>query len=367
VFEAVNAVHGRYRPYLGTVSAPPGASADAAAVAAAHTVLRNYFPASGPALDAAREASLAAIPDGPAEDAGVAVGEAAAAAMIELRANDGSTPPEFYLPTSSAPGQWQTTPTCSPQGGVFLHVRNMTPFAILRGDQFRADEPPALRSLEYTRDYIELKRVGGVASTHRPPDRADVARFYAIVLATATWNPVARQVSAAQGRSLSTNARAFALLNMAIADALIAVMDTKYQYTFWRPETAIRAGDTDGNPWTRPDPGFAPFVATPCHPSYPSAHASLGHAARAVLERVFGRDHHSIRLSTPALPGLTLRYSSFRRITSDIDDARIFGGIHFRFDQEVGGRQGRQLGNYIYEHTLRPVHGGRGLDEGGDN
>jgi hypothetical protein len=357
VFEAVNAITGRYRQYLGTVTAPRGASAEAAAVTAAHDVLVQAVPANAPALDAARDASLAAIPDGPAKEGGVAVGMAAAAALLAERADDGSSPPQFYLPTSSDPGAWQLTPGCSPAGGVFLHVRSVTPFGIESGDQFRAGAPPALTSGRFARDYNEVRRVGGARSTHRPPERADVARFYAVVLGVATWNPAVRQAAEAQNRSLTENARAFALLNMALVDALIAVMDTKYTYVYWRPETAIRAGDTDGNPHTRPDPGFAPFVTTPCHPSYPSAHASLGGAAREVAERIFGRGGHSITLSSPAVPGVVLHYSRFREITRDIDDARIYGGIHYRFDQEVGGHQGRRIGSHVYRHNLRPVHG----------
>ena len=357
IFEAVNAVTGRYRPYLGTIPAPSGASPEAAAIAAAHAVLVEYVQDRAADLDAARAASLAAIPDGQAKEDGIAVGESAAAAMIAEREGDGSETPQFHRPSSSKPGVWQLTPSCPPQGGVFLHVRDVKPFGIRRSDQFRTGPPPALKSFHYARDYIEVSRRGDADSTHRPPDRADVARFYAVVLGVATWNPAVRQVAAAQSRPLTENARAFALLNMALFDSFIAVMDTKYRYLFWRPETAIRAGHTDGNFLTRPDPGFAPFVPTPCHPSYPSAHASLGHAARWVAERIFGADGHTITMSTPAVPGVVLHYSRFEDITRDIDDARIFGGIHYRFDQEAGGSQGRRVGAYVYRHSLRPKHG----------
>jgi len=357
VFEAVNAITGDYRPYLGTIVAPPGASAEAAAVAAAHTVLKNYFPGSAASLDAARANSLAAIPDGPAKSAGIAVGEAAAAATIAARANDGSGPPQFYLPPSSNPGEWQLTPTCPAAGGTFLHWRNVTPFGIQSGDQFRSDPPPALTRARYTRDYNEVKDVGGMNSTERPPDRAVVAQFYAFAPPN-LWNPIARQVAAAQGTSLSENARAFALLNMAMSDAAVATFDTKYHYNFWRPETAIRAGDTDGNPRTDPDPTFVPFGPTPCFPGYPSAHATLSNAAREVLERIYGRRPHSITVSSPVLPGVILNYTRFREITEDIDDARVYGGIHFRFDQEAGADQGRRVGRYVYQHNLCPARGG---------
>jgi hypothetical protein len=363
VFEAVNAITGDYKPYLGTIIAPPGASAEAAAVAAAHTVLKNYFPGSAGSLDPARASSLATIPNGPAKDAGIAVGEAAAAAMIAARANDGSGPPEFYLPPSSNPGEWQLTPSCPAGGGVFLHWRNVTPFGIRSAGQFRPDPPPALTSAKYTRDYKEVKDVGGVTSTERPQDRADVARLYAAITPVALFNPIARQLGAAPGRSLSEGARAFALLNMAISDGAIAGFDTKYHYNSWRPETAIRFGDTDGNPRTDPDSSFVPFIITPCFPGYPSGHATLSNAAREVLERIYGGGPYSITLSTPAVPGVTLQYSKLKQITIDIDDARVYGGIHYRFDQEAGVDLGSRVGKYVYKHNLCPAQAGCGVDD----
>ena len=297
VFEAVNSITGDYDPYLGTIAASPTASTAAAATAAAHGVLRNYFPASAATLDAARAASLAAIPDGPAKQEGVAAGEAAAAAMIALRANDGATPPEFHLPPSTEVGEWQLTPSCPPAGGLLLQWRNLQPFGVETTDQFRADPPPAVTSDRYTGDYNEVKRVGGVISQSRPQDRTDVARFYAAAFTVPVWNTAAAQVAVAQGRSLSENARAFALLNAAISDGLASVMETKYFYNFWRPETAIRAGDTDGNARTQGDPDFLPLVLTPCFPSYPSAHGGAAGAAREVLERLYGPRHHFIQLT----------------------------------------------------------------------
>lgn len=362
VFEAVNAIDKGFDPYLGTVAAPPSASAGAAAVAAAHVVLRNYFPANASALDAARVSSLARIADGARKQQGIAVGEAAAAAMIMLRTDDGSAPSEFYMPASANPGEWQVTPSCPPAGGVLLHWRNLRPFAIETTDQFRSPSPPALTSKRYARDYNEVKRVGGVSSTSRPQDRADVAQFYAATAPVPVWNAAASQVAVEQGRSMSENARALALLNMAISDAQASVFETKYHYNFWRPETAIRAGDADGNLLTRKDPDFAPFVPTPCFPGYGSGHGTSSAAAREVLERVFGARHHFIALSNPAIAGVVLQYAAFRQITSDIDDARVYGGIHFRFDQEAGAKQGRQVGAYVYRNTLRRTHGGG--DEG---
>lgn len=359
VFEAVNAITRDYKPYLGTITASAGASAEAAAVAAAHTVLRNYFPGSAASLDAVRASSLAMIPNNPAKSAGIAVGESAAAAMIAARANDGSGTPAFYMPSSSNPGEWQLTPSCTPAGGAFLHWRNVEPFGLQSASQFRLDAPPALTSNRYTRDYREVKEVGGINSTERPQDRADVARFYAAVSPVGVWNPVARQLSTAQGKSLSQNARDFALLNMAMSDGAVATFDTKYHYNFWRPETAIRSGGIDGNDKTDPDATFVPFIVTPCFPSYPSAHATLSNAARDVLERSYGSGHHSITLSSAAVPGLTLNYRKLEQITEDIDDARVYGGIHFRFDQETGTGLGLRVGDYVFKHNLRRARGSK--------
>jgi hypothetical protein len=353
VFEAVNAIHKDFDPYLGTITAPSTASTEAAAVAAAHRVLKNYFPASAYTLDAARVKSLRGIADGIRKQQGIAVGEAAAAAMIALRADDGSAPPEFYLPTSTEPGEWQLTPSCPPAGGVLLHWRNVRPFAIETTDQFRSAPPPALTSKRYLRDYWEVKLVGGVDSRFRPQGRADVAHFYAATAPVPVWNAATSQVAAAQGRSMSESARALALVNVAISDAQAAVFETKYHYNFWRPETAIRAGNTDGNPLTRGDPDFKPLVTTPCFPSYGSGHGSSGSAARAVLERMFGARRHFVTLSNPTVPGVVLQYEAFRQITRDIDDARIYGGIHFRFDQVAGAQLGRDVGAYVHRHTLR--------------
>ncbi len=354
VYEAVNSITHTYQPYLPepiAVSYP--ASPEAAAVAAAHRVLVTYFPGSSAALDAARATSLGSIGDGAAKVNGIVVGEAAAAAMIAHRANDGSSPPAFHMPVSADPGVWQPTPACPPAGGVLLHWRNVTPFGIERADQFRSAPPPRLTSRRYARDLNEVKEVGGIDSVQRPARLADVARFYAAVLAVATWNPVVAQATLREDHSLPFNARLFALLNMAISDGAVAVMDTKYEYAFWRPETAVRAADIDGNRWTEADAGFKPFITTPCFPSYGSAHAAASYAARAVAESVLGDDETEMVLSNAAVPGVVLEYTSFEEITEDIDDARVYGGIHFRFDQRAGARQGRNIGAWVVNHNLR--------------
>lgn len=367
VFEAVNAITGDFKPYLGTIVAPAGASADAAAVAAAYTVLKNYFPLA-PNLDAAYGASLAGIPDGSAKSAGIATGQAAAAQMIALRIDDGSSPPQFSVPASADPGVWQLTPGCPAAGGVGFQWQNITPFGVpsVPGSHawiapFVPGPPPMLASHRYARDYDEVKKVGNVSSdlTERPQDRSDVARFYAVSSPSFVFNGAARQVAAAEGSSLSENARALALLNMASSDSLVASFWVKYHYNVWRPETAIRGGDLDGNAKTDADSTFVPFILTPCFPSYPSNHGSASNSAAEVLKRIYGGGGHAITMANSALPGVTLFYSRFDQITDDVSDARIYGGIHFRFDQEAGADLGRDIGTYVYKHNLgRAKHSG---------
>ncbi len=363
VFEAVNAITHQYEPYLGTVVAPADASVDAAAVTAAYRVLRTYFPSAAATLDPAYAMALATIPNGSAKTGGIATGEAAATQMIARRVGDGSSPQTFYLPTSTDPGVWQLTPSCSVAGGVLFQWQNVTPFGIpsVPGnqawlEQFLPGPPPALTSNRYAKDYNEVKTVGSLNSTARPSDRADVARLYAGSSPSFVFNLAARQVAVAEGTSLSENARALALVNMASNDSLVASFGTKYFYTLWRPETAIRAGDLDGNAKTDPDFAFMPFIVTPCFPSYPSNHASGSNSAAEILRRLYGEGGHAITIANPGVPGVVLHYTTFNQITDDVDDARVYGGIHFRFDQEAGGRLGRDIATYIYKHNLRPIH-----------
>jgi hypothetical protein len=368
VFEAVNAITRDYEPYLGSVVAPHGASADAAAIVAAHRVLRTYFPASASTLDDARANSLALVADGKAKEDGIATGEAAAAAMILLRANDGSSPAQFKVPGPAVPGEWQATPSCPIIGGIavgaFFHWQNVTPFGIPSARKFLLEPPPELTSKRYAKDYIEVMTVGSATSTNRPQDRADVVLFYQVSSPTLLFNLAARQIARAQARSMSENAQAFALMNMATNDSLVASFLNKYFYNLWRPETAIRAGDTDGNSKTHSDLTFLPFITTPCFPSYPSNHASGSNGAAKVLRHLYGEGGHSITLSNPVVPNIILHYTAFEQITDDVDDARIYGGIHFRFDQVAGARLGRHVAKSVYKHNLRAVHG---RDQGEDN
>ena len=350
VFEAVNSITGKYEPYLGTVVAPEGASPEAAAIVAAHDTLVNYIPAQTVMLDQRRDASLALIPDGQAKTDGIAVGHAAAAAMIANRTNDGSSPLQTYIPTTFDPYEWQITPGCA--AGVFRNWPNVTPFGIENSSQFRSDPPPALDSGVYAQDYNELVSVGDVNSPNRPQDRTNVARLYAATPGHWLWTWIMLQIANTRNDDITDTARTAALMNMAINDAYISGFETKYFYRTWRPVTAIPRGDEDGNKRTTAGP-FTPLISTPCFPGYPSNHGTGSAAARTVLERVYGRFGHSITLTHATLPGIVLNYSDLRVITDDVADARVYGGIHFRFDQEAGERQGHGVGQYVYNNLLQ--------------
>src|SRR5688572_3721959 len=391
VFEAVNAITREYEPYFGSpvaplaapVAAPSGASAEAAAVAAAHRVLVNvlvkYFGGNTAALDAQRAASLAAIPDVPpgSKDAGIAVGEAAAKIVWDDRelVSDGSSPSTFYTPASPQNGVWAITPGCpvdtsgNPRGGTLLNWRDVRPFGVVTplpaeghwSEPFMPGPPPALTSNQYAKDYNEVKAKGGVVSSVRSEDDEIVARFYAALSPTFLFHTAARQLAEARGDSLSENARNLALISIATNDSLIASFATKYYYDFWRPVTAIRAGaiTPDGNSKTEGDVNFATFLATPCFPSYPSNHASGSNGAAETMRRIYGAAGHSITMSAtiPVIGATTLTYSSLKQITNDVDDARIYGGMHFRFEQEAGARLGNDVATYVYKNNLQPIHG----------
>jgi hypothetical protein len=362
VFEAVNAITGEYHPYLdlGTIVAPPGACPEAAAIQAAYHVLNTYFPMSASTLAAERAKSLASIPESQAKTDGIATGDAAALAMIALRANDGSSPAQFKIPGPPVPGEWQATPSCPIVNGIAVGIgfqwQNVTPFGIRSASDFPLDPPPALASRAYAKAYNEVMTVGGIDSTERPQDRANVALFYAASSPTQVFNQAVQQVAQERWHSLSENAQALAVVNMAMNDSLVASFLIKYHYNFWRPETAIHAGDTDSNPKTDADPSFVPFVTTPCFPSYPSNHGSAANSAAVVLRRIYGEGGHFMTLSNPTVPDIVLQYTTFDQITDDISDARVYGGIHFRTDQVAGQRLGDAIGRAVYKNNLRRMH-----------
>ena len=364
VFEAVNAVTGDYEPYLNPPTvAPAGTSVEAAVVTAAHKVLTTYFPAAATValLDAARDADLGAIPAGPAKTAGIAVGLSAANAMIALRAADGSAPLTTIIPTSTQPGDYQLTTGCP--SGMFYNWQNVTPFGISATADFLLSPPPDLTSNRYSKDYLEVKTVGAATSADRSEDRAEVVRLYAGSSPSFVLSMATRQIAAAKGTSLSENARALALIQMAINDALVASFMNKYHYNRWRPETGIRNGDADGNGKTEGESLFATFIPTPCFPSYPSNHASGTNGGLEAMRRLFGAAGHDMTItnSVPALGSLpatviTRHYTQLKEIADDVDDARVYGGIHWRYDQVAGNVLGRAIATEVVKNNLRPVH-----------
>jgi PAP2 superfamily len=361
VFEAVNAITGEYEPYLDpATTAPAGASVDAAVITAAHRVLTTYFPAAIGALDTARDNDLGAIPNDQAKTDGIAVGLAAANAMLALRANDGSAPPATIVPTSTAPGDYRLTTGCA--AGLFYNWPNVTPFGIASPWDFLLDPPPHQGSNHYLKDYNEVKAVGASNSTARPADRTEVVRLYAVSSPSFLLSMATRQIAIAKGTSLAENARALALIQMSINDALIASFTNKYHYNLWRPETGIRNGAADGHGKTDGDPGFTTLIATPCFPSYPSNHATGTNGGLEAMRRLFGAAGHDMTLtnSVPALGALpatviTKHYTQLDAIAADVDDARVYGGIHWRFDQDAGNVLGRAVATEVVKNNLRPA------------
>ena len=323
--------------------------------------MTTYFPAAAAALNAARDTDLAAIPNGPAKTAGIAVGMAAANAMIALRAADGSSPLLAIIPTSTAAGDYQLTTGCA--AAMFYNWQNVTPFGIANASDFLLGPPPSLASNQYAKDYLEVETVGASTSADRPADRADVVRLYAASSPSFVLSMATRQIAAEKGTSVSENARALALIHMAASDSLVASFFNKYHYNRWRPETGIRNGAADGNDKTEGDPGFATFIPTPCFPSYPSNHASGTNGGLEVMRRLFGAAGHDITITNnvPALGSLpatviTESYTQLKEIGDDVDDARVYGGIHFRYDQDAGDVLGRAIATEVVKNNLRPVH-----------
>ncbi len=361
VFEAVNAVTGGYDAFFGTVTAAEGADAEAAAIVAAHDVLVWLAPAQAGTLDAQRDASLAAISDGQAKTDGMAAGAAAAAAVIAFRTGDGIAPPAFHTPGAAVPYEWQPYGGCPTPGGVtsgaLAHWKNVKPYGIPSSSTFRAPPPPSLDSFTYAQDFNEVQLVGGgTAGTNpnRSLDRENVARIYGAQPPHVGWNSTARQILATRADSITDSARTLAMMNMSLSDAHITVFETKYFYRTWRPITAVPQGDNDGNPATTGS-AFTPFIGTPCFPGYPSAHGVGSGSAERILEKAYGR-FQNVTNSHPSVPGVTLAYSDLRDIISDVSDARVYGGIHFRTDQDAGEEQGREVANYNNAHLLKPRH-----------
>jgi hypothetical protein len=355
VYDAVNAIDKTHADYLLHVAAPPGASEPAAAAAAAHDVLTQLYPGQQATLDSDLAASLATIPDGRPKTDGIQVGEHAAAAILALRANDGSAAAPVPFVPGTNPGDYQLTPPVFAQP-VFTQWRFVTPFALRSASQFRPAPPPALSSPTYTADFNEVKSLGDINSTTRTTDQTQIAKFWGAPIQN-YWNEIAQTTALQHGTTLAQNARLFALLDLSLADSVIAFYDAKYTYHRWRPITAIRAADSDGNPATAADPNWTPLATTALDPSYPGAHATISADAALVLAGVFGSTRDSFTVTSEVLPGVERSFTSFSAAAQEASNSRIYAGQHFRYDEAAGQRLGLQIGNWVLTHFLRPVTG----------
>lgn len=319
-------------------SAPRGASVDAAVVAAHRTVLTKMLPAQLSSIDAAAQPALAAVPDGAAKAAGIAAGEKAAADVLARRLDDGASTPEAYRP-HAAPGVYvPTAPVAIPQWS------QRKPWLMAGASQFRPAPPPALSSAQWAREYNEVKDFGGRAATRRGAEQTDVARFWDYSLPNIYYG-VVRSVALQPGRDVAHNARLFAAVAQAMDDAMIGVFDAKYHYGFWRPVTAIRNGDTDGNDATARDAAWASLIDAPMHPEYPSGHSILAATVATVLKAEIGSGPMPVlATSSPTAKGATRRWNDLDEFVREVSNARIWGGIHFRAATQAGEAMGRRIG-----------------------
>ena len=376
IHDALNAIDRRSRPYAFDDRTSPSASVDAAVAAAAHDVLvatigEIPFPFPQACLDAGKAlvetaylAALAAIPGGPAKEAGLATGRAAATAILERRAGDGSDTPllDFDYPQGTNPGEYRFTP-----GTPFVFApgwANVTPFVLQSAAQYKPGQPPySVTSQKYTDDYNEVKSLGGDMTTSvRTPEETEIALFW-VESSPLQWNRIGRAVSTSKALSPWQSARLFALLNMALADGYIGSFYAKEYYRFWRPVTAIQEGDHDGNPDTIGDPAWLPLVQTPPITDYDSAHSVEGAAAAEVLQGFFGTDAISFSTCSLTLPPgnrcndttPTLRsFSSFSAAAEENGRSRILVGFHFRHAVEAGLQHGREIGKRAVNLLMKP-------------
>jgi membrane-associated phospholipid phosphatase len=368
MFDAVNGINPRYRALYVKPNAPGYASRRAAAVQAAYVVLSTVYPAQAGTLGPKRDASIAAISateSAKSVQAGVAWGQSVATTILGIRSTDGNspTPPPFVgvlgmESSPSAAGVWRPTPLLNATGAG-PQFATMTPWVLRRPSQFRLPPPNALNTPEYATDYNEIKVMGVYSGSQRTDDQSELVLFWASNTPL-TWNRIASDLSASRGWSLMQNAHLFALLNVTMADAGIACWDSKYRYVYWRPITAIRLGDTDGNASTDPDTAWTPWLdalppGTPPHPEYPSGHSTVSGSAASILAAAFG-ENTPFTATSEILPGTTRSFSSFSAATAEIADARVFGGIHFRTSCVRGNALGQTVAAYVSSHAMQRLN-----------
>lgn len=345
-YEAVNAITHRYPDDGLMLGATSDASIDAAVAAASHAALSKLLPAQQAAIDASYQATLAKIADGKAKSDGIGVGERAAQAVLAARENDGVAGTETYRPQTSA-GTY--VPTTLPAA---LHWPGRKPWLMTSAAEFRPGPPPALNSETWTRDYSEIKAMGAKNSAQRSAEQTAVAKFWEATLPPIYYG-VVRSVADMPGRDVTRNARLYAVVAQATDDALIAVFDAKYHYAFWRPITAIRNGDNDGNSATERDASWAPFIDTPMHPEYPCAHCIVASTIGTVLKAELGDTPAPTLTTTSYTAGNVVRsWSSIDAFIDEVSNARIWDGVHYRHSTEVGKAMGKQVGELAAKRYL---------------
>lgn len=338
VYEAVNAITRRYPQGQLKPAANSGVSVEAAVAEANRSALSKLVPAQQAAIDRAYRTALSSIPDSPSKTAGIEVGKKAAIAILAWRANDGAAASESYRPLTS-PGLY--VPTVIP---AFPQWPQRKTWVMASADQFLPGPPPSLSSDRWARDFNEIKAIGAKHSTRRSAEQSDIARFWEAT-GPAIYFPVARSVADVSGRELTQNARLLATVGVAMDDALTAVMDAKYRYNFWRPITAIRNGDIDGNDATDRSPSWTPFVDTPMHPEYPCAHCALAGSLGAVLKAEVGAGAAATLTTTSVTAdGASRSWTRIEDFVQEVANARIYDGVHFRTSTEVGTAMGRKIG-----------------------
>jgi membrane-associated phospholipid phosphatase len=335
-------------PLLVSVKAPRGARPDAAAIEAGRATLTALYPGFKAELAQLADGQLAMIPNGADKQDGIQVGDAVAAKILQLRANDGSAVvPAPFVP-GMAPGNYRPTPPNFPTP-VFTTWGQVTPFVLKSGSQFRPEPPPALTSAAYAKALNEVKSLGQNSSTTRTAEQTIIGKFWGPPIWN-TWNVIAENAAVAHHTNLERTARLFAVLNLSFADSAIAMYDGKYHYQLWRPITAIRLADTDGNPATVADPNWTPLAVTAADPSFPGAHSTMSAAGATVLAAFFGnRDH--IQVASSALPGTIRSFDSYSDVATEAGLSRIFAGQHFRFDHVAGLDLGHDVAQFVLQHT----------------
>jgi hypothetical protein len=348
MFDAVNSIERRYRPYLVQLRTTEPASSEAAAASAAATALALLHPQAADEFKTALAQYLAGIAAPSATiEAGAQLGETVAHKIVDNRATDGATDVDPYRPKTK-PGQYVPTATmvCSTWG-------NMRPFALKSASQFRPGPPPALKSPEWAADYNEIKEFGGKISSKRTAQQTETARFW-LMVGPQAYHPLARQRVLERHMDLVDSARFMALFGVTLTDAYIAVFDAKYHYEFWRPVTAIRNADLNDNPATERDATWQPLDNTPMHPEYPCAHCILSGAARTVLESL-GQPIPELSLTSPTAPGVIHHWSNLDDFTTEVANARIWAGFHYRFSTRVGTAVGQEVGTYVANNVMQPI------------